>query len=79
MNLNAIYFPEKNYSGFYDDISNVNQFRVLLNKEFEQHLHCSKILPSFYGVIRSLKNTCQFKTFLFQFQNFNVFYYRIRR
>jgi hypothetical protein len=37
-NLNAVYLPEKNYDGFYDSISNVNQFRVLLNKEFEQHL-----------------------------------------
>ena len=42
MNLNAIYLPEKNYSGFYDNISNVNQFRVLLNKEFEQHLSLLK-------------------------------------
>lgn len=42
MNLNAIYLPEKNYSGFYDSISNVNQFRVLLNKEFEQHLSLLK-------------------------------------
>ena len=42
MNLNTIYLPEKNYSGFYDDISNVNQFRVLLNKEFEQHLSLLK-------------------------------------
>jgi len=38
MNLNAIYLPEKNYDGFYDSISNVNQFRVLLNNQFEQHL-----------------------------------------
>jgi len=38
MNLNAVYLPDKNYSRFYDSISNVNQFRVLLNTEFKQHL-----------------------------------------
>jgi hypothetical protein len=42
MNLNATYLPEKNYNGFYDNISNVNQFRVLLNSEFEQHLSLLK-------------------------------------
>ncbi len=42
MNLNAIYLPEKNYNGFYDNISNVNQFRVLFNKEFDQHLSLLK-------------------------------------
>jgi hypothetical protein len=38
MNLNAIYLPGKNYSLFYDSISNVNQFRVFLNTEFKQQL-----------------------------------------
>jgi hypothetical protein len=47
MNLNAIYLPEKNYEGFYDSISNVNQFRVLLNKEFEQHLSLLKDSTTF--------------------------------
>jgi hypothetical protein len=42
MNLNATYLPEKNYSEFYDNISNVNQFRVLLHKEFEQPLSLLK-------------------------------------
>jgi hypothetical protein len=38
MNFNAIYLPRKNYNGFYDGMSNVNQFRVLFNAEFGQHL-----------------------------------------
>ncbi len=28
MNLNAVLLPNRNYSGFYDGMSNVNQFRV---------------------------------------------------
>lgn len=35
MNLNAIYLPRKNYTGFYDGMSNVNQFRVLFNTMFQ--------------------------------------------
>lgn len=31
-NLNAVYYPDKNYTGLYDSISAVNQFRVVLNK-----------------------------------------------
>ncbi|MFZ1264285.1 MAG: hypothetical protein WAT34_12325, partial [Chitinophagaceae bacterium] len=38
MNLNAIFFPNKDYSGFYKGITNVNQFRVILNSQFGQHL-----------------------------------------
>jgi hypothetical protein len=38
MNLNAIHLPDKNYGPFYDGISSVNQFRVLLNATFGQHL-----------------------------------------
>lgn len=38
MNLNAVYFPDRNYSLFYDSISNVNQFRVVLNSLFNQKL-----------------------------------------
>jgi hypothetical protein len=34
MDLNAIYLPAKNYNGFYDGITNVNQFRVLFNTLF---------------------------------------------
>jgi len=38
MNLNAVYLPAGNYSGFYDGMSNVNQFRVILNAQFGQKL-----------------------------------------
>ena len=37
-NMNAVYFPEKNYQLFYDTISNVNHFRVVINSLFNQHL-----------------------------------------
>jgi hypothetical protein len=33
-NLNAIYFPDSNYNMIYNSISNINIFRVLLNREF---------------------------------------------
>lgn len=38
MNLNAIYFPDKDYSLFNDSITNVNQFRMFFNTRFGQHL-----------------------------------------
>ena len=38
MNLDAVYFPDQNYSQFYDGMSLVNQFRVILNSEFGQKL-----------------------------------------
>jgi hypothetical protein len=38
MNINAIYLPNKNYARFYDGMSNVNQFRVLFNTQFQQQL-----------------------------------------
>ena len=37
-NMNAVYFPKRNYELFYDSISNVNQFRVVLNSLFGQKL-----------------------------------------
>ena len=37
-NQNAVYFPDGDYSRFYDGITNVNQFRVILNKLFKQNL-----------------------------------------
>lgn len=37
-NLNALYLPRQNYSGWYDGISNVNQFRVLFNTLFHQDM-----------------------------------------
>jgi Sulfatase len=36
--LNAILLPEKNYTGFYNGMSHVNLFRVLLNTQFRQNL-----------------------------------------
>ncbi len=38
MNFNSIYLPDKNYSRFYDGMSLVNEFRILLNTQFNQHL-----------------------------------------
>jgi hypothetical protein len=37
-NQNAVYFPERDYHLFYDSISGVNQFRVVLNTLFGQNL-----------------------------------------
>ncbi|HEY1115995.1 MAG TPA: sulfatase-like hydrolase/transferase [Chitinophagaceae bacterium] len=36
LNLNAVYLPTKNYKGFYDDMSAVNQFRIIFNTQFRQ-------------------------------------------
>jgi len=47
MNLNAIYLPGKNYKGFYDSISGVNQFRIILNKQFRMNLPLMKDSSSF--------------------------------
>lgn len=47
-NLNAVYMPGGNYSGWYDGISNVNQFRVLFNNLFHQQMPMIKdsiVLP----------------------------------
>lgn len=38
LNLDAVYMPTGNYNRFYDSISNVNLFRVILNTQFHQHL-----------------------------------------
>jgi hypothetical protein len=38
MNLNAVFFPSGDYSGFYEGMSNVNQFRIILNSLFNQKL-----------------------------------------
>jgi len=37
-NLNAYYFPDKDYHPLYDSISPVNSFRVILNKYFHKNL-----------------------------------------
>jgi len=49
MNLDAIYFPDRNYSKFYDSLSLVNQFRIILNSQFNQHLPLLKDSTSFLG------------------------------
>lgn len=36
-NLNAVYYPDHDYTGLYDSITNVNLFRVIFNKNFNQH------------------------------------------
>ncbi|HKH61438.1 MAG TPA: sulfatase-like hydrolase/transferase [Flavitalea sp.] len=36
--LNAIFLPDRNYGPWYDGMSNVNQFRMLLNSVFGQRL-----------------------------------------
>jgi hypothetical protein len=41
-NLNAIFYPDHNYAGLYDSITNVNLFRVILNKNFNQHFPLEK-------------------------------------
>lgn len=38
MTLNAVYFPDQNYSQYYDSLSNVNQFRIIFNSQFGQAL-----------------------------------------
>jgi hypothetical protein len=38
MNLNTVFFPDSNYSGFYPGMTNVNNFRVILNSQFGQKL-----------------------------------------
>jgi hypothetical protein len=47
MNMNAIYLPNGDYSRFYDGISGVNHFRVLLNTVFGQSLPLLKDSTSF--------------------------------
>lgn len=41
-NLNAVYYPDRNYSSLYDSITNVNMFRVILNKNFNQQFQLLK-------------------------------------
>jgi hypothetical protein len=37
-NLQAVLLPSRNYKDFYDQLSGVNLFRVILNTQFNQHL-----------------------------------------
>ncbi len=47
MNFNSVYLPGNNYTGFYDSISGVNLFRVILNKQFNQRLPMLKDSSSY--------------------------------
>lgn len=37
-NLNALYMPDSNYTGRYNGMTNINQFRVFFNNQFSQQL-----------------------------------------
>jgi hypothetical protein len=47
MNLASIYLPDKNYSPFYDGMSNINMFRILLNSQFHQKISLLRDSTSF--------------------------------
>jgi len=47
MNFDGIFFPNRDYSNLYDSMSLVNQFRVILNSQFNQHLPLLKDSTSF--------------------------------
>lgn len=47
MNLSSVYLPSGDYSGFYEGMSNVNQFRVILNTAFNQQLDMLKDTTNF--------------------------------
>ena len=47
LNLNSVFIPGSDYSGFYESISNINLFRVILNSQFGQHLPILKDSVSF--------------------------------
>lgn len=47
MNINSIYLPNRNYDNFYNGMSSVNEFRVLLNTLFNQQLPLLKDSTSF--------------------------------
>ncbi|MEO5946234.1 MAG: sulfatase-like hydrolase/transferase [Chitinophagaceae bacterium] len=38
LNLTSLHFPDKNYEKINDSLSGVNLFRLILNKQFQQHL-----------------------------------------
>jgi hypothetical protein len=42
MTINAVFYPDKKYGEFYSGMSNVNQFRIMLNKIFKQRLPLMK-------------------------------------
>ncbi|MFN2437701.1 MAG: sulfatase-like hydrolase/transferase [Chitinophagaceae bacterium] len=47
MNFNSVYLPDKNYTGLYDSLSGVNQFRIILNKQFKTNFSLLKDSTSF--------------------------------
>jgi len=47
MNFNSVYLPGQNYTGFYDSISGVNQFRIILNQQFKMNFSLLKDSTSF--------------------------------
>jgi hypothetical protein len=47
MNMNAVYFPDKNYSSFYEGMSAVNLFRIVSNIQFNQKLPLLKDSTSY--------------------------------
>jgi hypothetical protein len=49
-NLNAIYYPDKDYRLLYDSISCVNQFRVVFNKLFKQSIPLVKDSSAFLTI-----------------------------
>lgn len=46
-NIMSVYLPEKDYAPFYDGMSNVNLFRIILNKKFNQRLPLLKDSTTF--------------------------------
>ncbi|MCW3118933.1 MAG: hypothetical protein JWM28_3015 [Chitinophagaceae bacterium] len=49
-NLNAVYLPAQNYHLFYDSVTGVNQFRVVLNSLFKQNLPLLKDSTTFLRI-----------------------------
>ncbi len=48
--LNSIYFPDRQYVDFYEDITPVNTFRIIFNRNFGQNLPLlADISYSFYS------------------------------
>jgi hypothetical protein len=46
-NLISVYLPAKGYKSFYDGMSNINLLRIVLNKNFNQHLPLLKDSTTF--------------------------------
>jgi hypothetical protein len=41
-NYSAFYFPDRDYSGLYDSLSNINTFPIIFNKYFNTHIPLQK-------------------------------------